>query len=289
MENENMLQFTDKASQQKIFRIRVELEDIKPEIFRVLLVKADIGLDLLHAILQVSIGWTNSHLHQFHIGKRRFSDLQFDMNEDLMDPSDYVHDESEVVLATAFKTVGSKFTYEYDFGDSWRHRITVEDIVPDDGGINGFAQCVDGKRACPPEDCGGVWGYADFLDIVSNPGNEEYDSTLEWVGGSFDPEAFDIEKVNRFLRKLKWEHPTVEQLARVLMARDAVRSTEPVHGKTSATATVLSVIKKSKKGISIDEIMKQAGLTRQTVNGVLARMKKEGKVKTAERGIYLKA
>lgn len=234
-ERNRISQSSSKISQQKIFQLRVELEGAKPEINRVLLVRADIGLDLLHAILQIAVGWTNSHLHQFIVGQNRFSDPQFNLNEDLMDPSDFVYDESKELLASAVKNTGSQFTYEYDFGDSWNHRITIEDIVTDDGGLTGFAKCIGGKGACPPEDCGGTWGYADLLDTISDPTNDEYESMLEWVGGSFDPEAFDMKKVNRFLMQLKWEHPTVEQLASVLIARDAIRAVNKKAARQKST------------------------------------------------------
>ena len=166
MRNEgNILQFPIKARQNNpgdIYRLRVELEEIEPVIYRVLLVRGTIGLDLLHAILQVSIGWTNSHLHQFFIGEARFSDPQFNLNEDLFDPTHFAYDESKELLSTFADEKGFQFGYEYDFGDSWEHLITVEEILPDDGTLAGFAECIDGKRACPPEDCGGSPGYANF-------------------------------------------------------------------------------------------------------------------------------
>ncbi|NLK55831.1 MAG: plasmid pRiA4b ORF-3 family protein, partial [Bacteroidales bacterium] len=207
---------TKQSDTGSIYRLRVELEEIEPVIYRVLLVRGTIGLDLLHAILQVAIGWTNSHLHKFNIGDSEYSDPEFNLNEDAFEGQKLVEDEAIVNLDEVAPRKGFPFSYEYDFGDSWEHRITVEDILPDDGTLAGFAECIDGKRACPPEDCGGVPGYADFVETITDPENEEYESMLEWVGGAFDPEAFDIKKVNRFLKKIKWENPTVEQLAKVL-------------------------------------------------------------------------
>jgi|LFRM01.1.fsa_nt_gb hypothetical protein len=221
---------TKQSDTGSIYRLRVELEEIEPVIYRVLLVRGTIGLDLLHAILQVAIGWTNSHLHKFNIGDSEYSDPEFNLNEDAFEGQKLVEDEAIVNLDEVAPRKGFPFSYEYDFGDSWEHRITVEDILPDDGTLAGFAECIDGKRACPPEDCGGVPGYADFVETITDPENEEYESMLEWVGGAFDPEAFDIKKVNRFLKKIKWENPTVEQLAKVLMERDAIR---PVKKKTA--------------------------------------------------------
>jgi len=206
-----------------IYRLRVELEETDPVIYRVLLVRGTIGLDLLHAILQVAIGWTNSHLHQFIVGQTRFSDPQFNLNEDLMDPTHYVYEESKEILSTIASKKNCQFGYEYDFGDSWEHRITVEDILPDNGTLAGFAECIDGKRACPPEDCGGVPGYENFLEAIHDPEHEEHKSMNERIGGYFNPVEFDRAKVNRCLKKIKWENPTVEQLARVLMERDGIR------------------------------------------------------------------
>ncbi|MBN1577265.1 MAG: plasmid pRiA4b ORF-3 family protein [Chitinispirillaceae bacterium] len=144
------------------------------------------------------------------------------MNEDIINPIHYAHDETTKPLSSIADKPGTSFTYEYDFGDSWEHLITVKRILPDNNTFAGFAECIDGKRACPPEDCGGIGGYVELLDIISNPRHKEYRSMIEWLGGPIDPEAFDMKKVNRFLKKIKWKHPTVKQLARVLEERDTI-------------------------------------------------------------------
>ena len=115
---------------------------------------------------------------------------------------------------------GAQFGYEYDFGDSWEHQITVEKILPPDAAAATVALCLDGARACPPEDCGGVWGYTDLLKILKNRKHPEHGSMTEWLGRPFDAEAFDPAKANRWLRKLKWPCVTEAQLRKVLMARD---------------------------------------------------------------------
>ncbi len=237
MKNNNIIQFpgTEHKSTGNIYRLRVELEETEPVIYRVLLVMGNIGLDLLHAILQVAIGWTNSHLHKYNIGDSEYSDPEFNLNEDAFEGQKFVEDEAIVNLNEVAPHKGFQFSYEYDFGDSWEHRITVEDILPDYGTLNGFTECIDGKRACPPEDCGGTPGYADFLEAISDPENDEYESMLQWVGGAFDPEAFDIKKVNRFIKKIKWEHPTVDQLAKVLMERDEIRTVKKKASKRKST------------------------------------------------------
>jgi len=95
-----------------------------------------------------------------------------------------------------------KFLYEYDFGDGWEHELLVEKILPAEPGV-GYPRCLKGKRACPPEDVGGVWGYADFLEIMRDPNHPEHEDMLEWVGGEFDPEVFDLEEVNAELEEMR--------------------------------------------------------------------------------------
>ena len=88
----------------------------------------------------------------------------------------------------------TKSEYVYDFGDNWEHTVKLEKILPRQEGIP-YPKCTDGKRACPPEDCGGSWGYEDFLKAITNPKHREHKEMLDWVGGSFDPEHFDIKEV----------------------------------------------------------------------------------------------
>lgn len=189
-------------------------------IWRRLLVREDMSLGLLHAVIQVAMGWTNSHLHHFIAGKNRYSDPQFDDGFDFGAPPDL--DEGKITLAEAAPRVKAKFLYEYDFGDSWVHTITVEKILEPEAAPKGVAECTGGECACPPEDCGGAWGYADLLKIIKNPKHKEHKSMMEWLGGGFDPEEFDIEDINKYLKKLKWPRTTMDQLARILMARDGM-------------------------------------------------------------------
>jgi hypothetical protein len=99
-------------------------------------------------------------------------------------------------------TKNERFDYEYDFGDGWEHRILVEKILPLEPG-RAYPVCIKGRRACPPEDVGGTWGYAAFLDAIGDPEHPEHDSYLEWIGGEFDPEAFDLDEVNDALSELR--------------------------------------------------------------------------------------
>jgi len=205
----------------KMYQLKVELPPIDPPIWRRLLVRGDMNLGLLHAVIQVAMGWTNSHLHHFLIGNERYTNPVFEENLDAGEEPD--RDESKATLMTVAPRTKARFVYEYDFGDSWQHLITVEKILEPDASFQGFAKCLAGARACPPEDCGGAWGYTDLLKIIKNRKHKEHKSMMEWLGGEFDAEAFDIEKINKHLQKLKWPRTTIDQLAKVLMARDDYR------------------------------------------------------------------
>jgi hypothetical protein len=210
-----------KASGSPVYHLRITLEGIEPPIWRRLQLPGNASLGWLHAVIQVAMGWSNSHLHQFIAGKQLYSDPSFDLDEYADSPR--VLDENTTPLCGVARRVRSSFVYEYDFGDSWDHRITVEKIFVPDPAAEACARCLDGERACPPDDCGGVWGYADLLEIIMDPKHEEYESMMEWLGGEFDPERFDRDSVNKYLRSLKWPRTTVGQLAGVLMRRDRAR------------------------------------------------------------------
>ena len=201
-------------------QLKIELIGTEPSIWRRLLVRGDMNLGLLHAVIQAAMGWTNSHLHQFTIGNVRYSDPR--MDQDMEPDQTPDRDEGKTALIEAVPQEKAELVYEYDFGDSWEHLITVEKIHAPDAAPKGFAKCLDGSRACPPDDCGGVDGYANLLEIIKDPKHEEYESMMEWLGGRFDPEAFDIKKVNKYLAMLKWPRTTDSQLAGVLMKRDGV-------------------------------------------------------------------
>ena len=113
-----------------------------------------------------------------------------------------MHDERDVTFSQIGSGEGFRFRYEYDFGDGWLHQVLVEKVLPPEPGRD-YPVCVKGRRACPPENVGGIWGYYGFLEAIQNPDHEEHDSYLEWVGGEFDPEAFDLEEVNQALNALR--------------------------------------------------------------------------------------
>jgi len=179
----------------RVYQLKVTLRHIRPAIWRRLQVLGDTSLGKLHRVIRVAMGWSDSHLHLFRMGKTEYSQP---------DPEDpfwgrNAIDERSVTLAEVAPSEGSLLLYLYDFGDNWEHDIRVETILVWQKG-QVYPICVAGERACPPEDCGGSPGYGHLLKALRDPRYPEHVSLLEWVGGSFDPEAFDLEGVNRRLR-----------------------------------------------------------------------------------------
>ena len=168
----------------------------KPPIWRRILIDPDTFLADLHLILQTTMGWTNSHLHQF-IHRNRFY-TEYDPDNDLWGALDNV-DYAGLHVRDLLKRRNDKMIYEYDFGDGWEHQVLLEDIVDVDQGI-AYPICIGGRCACPPEDCGGVWGYQGLLDVLSDPTGPEYEAMIEWLGEDFDPKYFDKQAVNEMLR-----------------------------------------------------------------------------------------
>ncbi len=179
-----------KESDPKVYQIKVTLRGIKPPIWRRLLVPSAVTLGKLHAILQAAMGWQGGHLHQFVTGDDEYYGIR-DPDFGLED----VRDESRVRLDRVLRAEKASIVYEYDFGDGWEHTIVLEKILPASA-AGPVPRCVAGKRACPPEDCGGVPGYYRLLDAIADPKDPEHKALLEWVGGEFDPEHFDPVMVN---------------------------------------------------------------------------------------------
>jgi hypothetical protein len=173
-----------------IYQLKVTLNGTKPSIWRRLLVPASLTLGDLHYIIQVAMGWTDSHMHEFFVGEKRYGSPHPDMDDTL--------DEDRAKLAKLIPGEKFKFRYEYDFGDSWVHTIAVEKILDPDPGKS-YPVCLKGKGACPPEDCGGVWGFNDFLAAIADPDHPEHENLKEWSGGDYDPDAFDLDEVNQML------------------------------------------------------------------------------------------
>lgn len=188
-----------KVDDSLVFQLKVTLKRSKPSIWRRFQVPGSLTLAQLHDALQIIMGWTDSHLHRFIINGHEFGrpdyEERFDENEAPL------RDERRVRLAHLFAVVPSAFLYEYDYGDSWLHVIVVEWIMRATPGVH-YTLCVDGERACPPEDVGGISGYVEFLAAMRDRKRPDHRMMREWVGGSFDADAFDFQAVNHALKHL---------------------------------------------------------------------------------------
>ena len=184
-----------KSESASIYQIKITLEESHPPIWRRVLVKSSTTLARLHDVIQCAMGWEDYHLHEVHSKKTRYAPCFPDGSSD-------AEDESRVQLKTVAARAGAKLRYTYDFGDGWRHELKVEKILEPEKGAK-YPVCVGGKRACPPEDCGGTWGYYDLLEILGDPTHEQHEEMMEWIGDPFDPDAFDLDEVNRILRSLR--------------------------------------------------------------------------------------
>lgn len=184
-----------------VHQLKVSLRGSRPPIWRRLLVPSDITLLDLHGIVQLAMGWSDCHLHQFMVhdvvyGQDHGQDWGWGPRP---------KDESKARLARV-APVGTRLLYEYDFGDSWEHDIVVEKVLPA-AEQETYPVCIAGRRACPPEDCGGLWGYAELLEAVHDPAHEQHQEMLDWLGGRFDPESFDRDRINNLLQRVRVARP----------------------------------------------------------------------------------
>jgi hypothetical protein len=183
----------------KLLELKIVLKGSQPSIWRRILVRDDMPLDWLHAVFQIAMGWTDSHLHHFIDSKPSRTSLYYGMADlDSLDESTL--DERRYRVAALAPKLKAKFFYEYDFGDSWMHEVTVEKIHPTEKAFK-HAICLAGKNACPPEDCGGIWGYYRLLDIISDPKHPEHAEMREWLGDGEVP-LFNRDAVNARLKRL---------------------------------------------------------------------------------------
>lgn len=172
-------------------QLRIELLEVEPTVWRRILAPEDITMADLAEILVAAMGWDNSHLHLFRVGDDEYGSADEDAPQDEID-------ESEVTVTEALGA-HERFAFDYDFGDGWEHDVIVEKRSTSSVG---FAECLQGENACPPDDVGGAGGYEDFLAALADPTHEEHDDYLKWIEGSFDPSRFDLDAVNAKLRLL---------------------------------------------------------------------------------------
>jgi hypothetical protein len=178
-----------------VFQFKVTLKGVKPAVWRRFLVPESYTFWDLHVAIQDVFGWDDYHLHEFELMNPESGEIAA-----IGIPEGMGLFEREILagwkqrISAWFSKDYRSALYTYDFGDEWEHLVKLEKILPREAKKK-YPVCVDGKRACPPEDCGGVWGYRDFLKVLKDPDNEEYEDMLNWVGGKFDPEHFDPQKV----------------------------------------------------------------------------------------------
>jgi hypothetical protein len=183
-----------------IYQFKIVLKDSDPKIWRRIQVPENYSFYKLHCAIQDAMGWEDYHMHMFEM-KDPMTGLKLRIETPFEDDFGGMFasrsnpiDEAKAKISQYFTLTNKKASYEYDFGDGWEHEITLEKILPVEENIK-YPKCIAGERACPPEDCGGVWGYEELLEIRNDPKHEYYEERMEWLGEEFDPEKFDPAKV----------------------------------------------------------------------------------------------
>lgn len=179
-----------------VYQFKITMKRISPPIWRRIVVPSSYTFWDLHVAIQDAMGWTNSHLHSFRrmIDRRDWVTIEPPSEEFIEGFGPKPLPERKEKIASWFSKDAKTFIYTYDFGDDWEHEVKFEKILPANAKIK-YPLCFDGERACPPEDCGGSYGYEELLEIIKNPKHEEHEETMEWLGGGFDPELFDCADV----------------------------------------------------------------------------------------------
>jgi hypothetical protein len=178
-------------------QLRIELMHTEPHVWRRVIVPETMTLAKLHQVLQAAMGWSDSHLHEYVIARKRYGTADPDWPS-----SEPILDERRAQLKPFIEARVRRFTYLYDFGDHWEHEITVEDLVaPKDNRRR--ILCTAGENACPPEDVGGEPGYEMFLKSIADPSHERHQEMQDWIGYPFDPHAFDLNAINQRLAGIK--------------------------------------------------------------------------------------
>jgi hypothetical protein len=191
-------------SYKNVFQFKIHLKNIKPQIWRRILVPENYSFWDLHVAIQDSMGWVDYHLHEFNILN------PFTKKEDRIGIPDDDYPDAEMIpeiectIKTYFTQENCEAEYIYDFGDDWEHKIIFEKIVQRDANIK-YPICTEGKRACPPEDCGGSFGYMELLKALKNPDHENHDSMIEWIRVDFDSESFNPQTVYFDDPKERWK------------------------------------------------------------------------------------
>lgn len=191
-----------KRPQDQIFKLHIALEGTSPLVWRRILVPGLFTLEALNSVFQLVMGWQMKHLYDYEINGARYTE-----------PDDFDDTPVKSVAASlASATVAqTAFQYTYDFGDDWRHIITIEEIMSRDENMS-YPICIGGENACPPEDCGGPHGFEEFKQHLADPKDPEHLEILRWVGGYYDPKSFDANRINRdMLWMIDWQKEPNDQ------------------------------------------------------------------------------
>jgi hypothetical protein len=173
-----------------IARLKITLDDVKPAVLRRVEVPFDIRLDRLHLTIQAAMGWTNSHLYEIRAGDVGWSTPYPDADW----TGDFL-DARKARLNDVLEDIGTKtLAYLYDFGDGWEHTIKIERLTEPEPGV-AYPRLIEASGRCPPEDSGGPWGYAEFIDAINNPKHERHQELSEWIGYPFDPNCVDVDAI----------------------------------------------------------------------------------------------
>lgn len=178
-----------------IIQLKISLRGTNPPIWRRVQVEKTITFEGLHEVIQIAMGWTNSHLHEFNLPGIRIGQPLDELDDDF---NDGLMDEAMITLESVLTDRKQTFDYTYDFGDSWDHTLLVEKQLAGEASI-AYPICIGGKLNCPPEDCGGIPGFYQLLDIINNKRHPERQEMLEWLGGVYDAQQFDQQEVNQQL------------------------------------------------------------------------------------------
>lgn len=177
----------------KTLRIKIVLVESDPIIWRMFAITDDYRMDRFHQVLQIVMGWNNSHLHEFKAKGRDIGMIDETYFGDFPD----VEDETKIYLRDLNLQKSNTFSYLYDFGDNWEHKLFVEEIS--DSELR-YPQCMAGQGACPPDDCGGVWGYTELLEVLKDKSHPEYEEYIAWLPTGFRPDSFPLEATNKELK-----------------------------------------------------------------------------------------
>jgi len=180
-----------------IHQLKITLEDVDPPIWRRVQVRSGISLYKLHRVIQAAMGWKDYHLHEFEV-----QDVAYGMTDPATDPPAGLLSDKDHKLGEVVPGPEAAFLYNYDFGDDWLLRVEVEKVIPPEPD-RPYPVCLAGERSGPPEDSGGPGGYQDMLEALADPDHPDREEILDWIGENYNPEAFDLQALNRRLARLR--------------------------------------------------------------------------------------